>query len=249
MRILPHTQKLTNIEPGCFTISSGLWLYSCQHLTGTASSLVPSHLCPGLPLRATWSCSTLPQGKPKSSPQPTRPAPTSLSPPFLPLLPLSPLLILLHTHRSPSSVPSNMVPAEGLCIAMPAAWAPPQPGCCLCPTLDPYSHLSPGLQRASCLFPSPHPPSHCACHMHSTLYCPPPCMTEATQGQVWTPASLRPCCPRQGSSQDVPVLGICSLQEPHLVSCRTPGSHLRAHPVSQPQPGCFLPPHLTLSCH
>ena len=133
-----------------------------------------------------------PRGKkPKSSPQPTRPCLTSPVP-SLPSPPSSPPLAHSAPHRQASFLcSSNMVLPQGLCTAMPTTWGTTSGWLCPCPTLDPCSHLSPGLRAASSQG-LPAPASCCACHMHLTLYCPLTCTTEAAQRQVWTLASLVP---------------------------------------------------------
>lgn len=83
-----------------------------------------------------------------------------------------------------------MVLPQGLCTAMPTAWGTTSAWLCPCPTLDPCSHLSPGLRAASSQGLLPPPASCCASHMHLTLDCPLTCTTEAAQ--VGTLASLVP---------------------------------------------------------
>ena len=154
MHISPHAKKLTNLEPGCLSpspVACGRSPAStCQ---GTASSLVPSHLCPGLHT-ATWSCSSslgvkaqILSSAHQALPDLPRPFPSCPSS-------LSPVLILLHTPRSPSGPPTWSCP-RAFAQLCPQIGAPPQPSCCLCPKLDPCSHLSPGLRAASSQAPHP----------------------------------------------------------------------------------------------
>lgn len=198
---------------------------------------------------ATWSCSTSLGVKAQILSSAHQALPDLPSPPFLPLL-LLPLahsaphtqVSLLFLQHGPAPGPLHSY-AHGLGHRLsPAVVCAPHW------TLTPTSAL--GSRAASSH--APHPPSHCACHMHSTLYCPLTCMTEATQGQVWTPASLVPAA----QDKDLHRMYHQSRASAH---CRSLTSFLvgppwvptwGAHPVSQPlQPGCFLPPHLTLSCH
>lgn len=191
LRTFHHMQKiLTNLEPGCLLPSP----VACGHspastCQGTASSLVPSHLCPGLHT-ATWSCSTslgvkaqilssAPQALP-DLPRPFLSFPSSLSPPcsfcsthtgLPPFLQHGPAPGPLHSYAH--GLGHHLSPA----VVCAPHW-----------TLAPTSALGSEL-------PLPKPPtpaSRCACHMHFNTLLSTHLQIEAAQGQVWTLASLVP---------------------------------------------------------